>query len=367
VEITAVDVVHCVQRQADPDWKFALGTTSICEGWIVAITAENGVTGYGYTKSAAHIGSNSEIVKAGIDGMLPRLIGKDSMSISLIMQDLDRALVGNPRTKAGVDCALLDLAAKLQGVPLHALFGGKMRDAVPQMRIVPIKSPEASAERAAAIVAEGYRYLKIKVGGDVADDLARLKAIRSRVGPDVHLIVDANQSYTPKKAISALRRMEELGVELCEQPVRADDLKGLELVTNSVDMVVEADESARSMHDVMMLASNRIVDAVSLKVLKLGGLANLFVAARICEVAGIGLRIGAAFGPQLHAAQALHLAAALPGLCYACELSEFGGLYDDPFDGLEMRDGALVVPDTPGSGVTYQGAKKPVRASMVRA
>jgi L-alanine-DL-glutamate epimerase-like enolase superfamily enzyme len=161
--------------------------------------------------------------------------------------------------------------------------------------------------------------------------------------------------------------MEEIGVELVEQPVRADDLKGLELVTHSVDMIVEADESARSVHDVMMLASNRIVDAVSLKVLKLGGLANLFVAARICDVAGIGLRIGAAFGPRLHAAQALHIAAALPGLNYACELSEFAGLFDDPFEGLEMQDGALAVPDTPGSGVTYHSASGRVRAPALTA
>ena len=97
--------------------------------------------------------------------------------------------------------------------------------------------------------------------------------------------------------------------------------------------------------------SKRAVDAVSLKIPKLGGLRNTLAAARLCEAAHIEYRLGAAVGSRLLAAQALHLACALPGVTYACELAEFDRLLDDPFEGLEVANGALKLPAGPGSGV----------------
>ena len=95
----------------------------------------------------------------------------------------------------------------------------------------------------------------------------------------------------------------------------------------------------------------RAVDAVSLKIPKLGGLRNTLAAARLCEAAHIKHRLGAAVGSRLLAAQALHLACALPGVDYACELGEFDRLLDDPFEGLEVEDGVLRLTAGPGSGV----------------
>src|SRR3954465_290440 len=101
--------------------------------------------------------------------------------------------------------------------------------------------------------------------------------------------------------------MAEYGLDLVEQPVPRNDLKGLELVTRSVPVVVEADEGAGTLDEIMVLASNRIVDAVSLKIPKLGGIRNAIAAARICEAAGVRYRLGAHVGTRLLAAHALHL------------------------------------------------------------
>jgi len=97
--------------------------------------------------------------------------------------------------------------------------------------------------------------------------------------------------------------------------------------------------------------SGEIVDAVSLKVPKLGGLRNTLAAARLSEAAGVRYRLGATVGSRLLAAQALHLACALAGVDYACELGEFDRLLDDPFEGLEVEHGVLKLPPGPGSGV----------------
>ena len=130
------------------------------------------------------------------------------------------------------------------------------------------------------------------------------------------------------------------------------DLIGLKEVTRSVPITIEADEAAYSLDQVMILVRERIVDAISLKITKLGGLRKTYAAAKICEAGGVRYRLGAHVGPQLLAAHAMQLAAALPGIWYASELSEFDGLAEDPWEGLVLKDGVLVHTDAPGCGVT---------------
>ena len=189
--------------------------------------------------------------------------------------------------------------------------------------------------------------------GEVAEDVARVAAIRKQVGDDVHLTIDANQSYSVKDAITAISRMAQYNIDLVEQPVHADDFNGLALVTRTVPVTVEADEAAGSMSEIYRLVTERAVDAVSLKIPKLGGLRNTLAAARMCEQAGVAYRLGAAVGPRLLSAQAVHVACALPGVDYACELGEFARLLDDRTSGIEIVQGELLLPEKPGSGIHF--------------
>jgi L-alanine-DL-glutamate epimerase-like enolase superfamily enzyme len=100
----------------------------------------------------------------------------------------------------------------------------------------------------------------------------------------------------------------------------------------------------------MTLVSNRIVDLVSLKVPKLGGLRNTIAAARICEAGDIPCRLGAHVGPRLLTAQAMHLAAGLPNLSFACEFGEFVRLKNDITEGVENENGMIQLPGGVGSG-----------------
>ncbi len=349
--IREFDLQPCTMRKEDPAWRFALAASPVTEGHVVRIATEDGVEGFGYASATPHMGSTAGTLAAELELFRPLLIGRDARGLEAVLGALDRAIRGAPQSKAAVDCALHDLNSRALGVPLHVLFGGAVRQQVPILRILAIKTPPEMAAQAQKLVDRGYRYLKIKVHGHVEEDVARVAAIRARVGPDVHLTIDANQSYTPKDAITALNRMAEHRIDLVEQPVAADDLEGLALVTRAVPVTVEADEAAGSLRQVFELVSRRAVDAVSLKIPKLGGLRNTLAAARICEAAQIKHRLGAAVGSRLLSAQALHLACALPGVDYACELGEFDRLLDDPFTGLEVADGVLALPAGAGSGV----------------
>jgi L-alanine-DL-glutamate epimerase-like enolase superfamily enzyme len=351
VIIKSVDLEPVTLRKEDPNWRFALGASPITDGLIVRLVTDDGKMGEGFAASAAHMGAIPGMLKAALELFRPILIGKDPTRIESILGELDRAIRGASQAKAGIDCALYDLQARALGVPLCQLFGGQVRGSVPILRILAIKAPTEMAIQAQKLIDKGYRYLKIKVHGEVEEDVARVAAIRRQVGEQVHLTIDANQSYTPKAAVSALSRMAEYNIDLVEQPVPVGDRRGLKLVTDSVPIAVEADEAAGSLTEIYELVSGEMVDAVSLKVPKLGGLRNTLAAARICEAAGVRYRLGATVGSRLLAAQALHLACALPGVDYACELGEFDRLLDDPFEGLEVEEGVLKLPPGPGSGV----------------
>jgi L-alanine-DL-glutamate epimerase-like enolase superfamily enzyme len=345
------DFQPCEMPLEDKSWRFALGSMSTSRGWIVRLRSDAGHAGYGYANASPHMGSTFESLPQELERFKPLVVGQDPFAIEAILQELDRSLAGGNQAKAGIDCALHDLCARALGVPLYDLLGGKVRSSVPVLRILAIKAPDEMAGEAGKLLEQGYRYFKIKVHGEVAADVARVKAIRERVGPQAHLTVDANQSYSPKDAIHAINQMAQYRIDLVEQPVSKKDIKGLELVTRSVPVVVEADESAGTVDEIMSLVADRVVDAVSLKIPKLGGLRNALAAARICEAGKVKFRLGAHVGSRLVNAHAIHLAAALPQMDYACELGEFSRMFDDPFAGLEVVDGRLAVPERSGCGV----------------
>jgi len=351
VKIDALSIEPCEMPLEDKDWKFALGSVSSARGMVVTLRTDTGHAGYGYAPAIPHMGSTFESLPQELLRFKPLVVGRNPFEIEGIVADLDRSLSGANQSKGAIDCALHDLVARALDMPLHGLIGGKLRGSIDVLRILSLKTPQETAAIAAGLFEQGYRYFKIKVHGDIEEDLARVKAIRARLGRGAHLTIDANQSYSPKAAIHAINRMAEFGLDLVEQPVPREDLKGLELVTRSVPVVVEADEGAGTLDEIKTLVSNRIVDAVSLKLPKLGGIRNALAAARICEVGHVQCRLGAHVGTRLLNAHAISLAAVLPGMNYACEVGEFMRMYDDPFTGIEVAHGKIAVPDRPGCGV----------------
>jgi L-Ala-D/L-Glu epimerase len=363
MKIVEARIEESVLPKKDKDWKFALAANPATEGWIVSIQAEDGTIGYGYASTMNHYGAPHEAVKGALDRLCKRLIGRDSREIASILDDLDHAMLGNNQAKSGIDCALHDLMARRLGVPICDLFGGPAVREFPSLRILPIKSPSDMAKNARALADKGVRHFKIKVHGEVEEDVTRVAAIRAELGPDAHLTIDANQSYAPKDAIRALTLMAPHRIDLAEQPVKANDLVGLKAVTQAVPITVEADEAAYSLDQVMILVRERIVDAISLKITKLGGLRKTYAAAQICDAGGVKYRLGAHVGPMLLAAHAMQLAAALPGIWYASELSEFDGLAEDPWEGLKLVDGVLHLSDAVGCGVNPKAAVSDRRKS----
>ncbi|MBP6900326.1 MAG: hypothetical protein KBC73_09570 [Burkholderiaceae bacterium] len=356
MKIARATLQPCRQRLLDPDWKFARATVPELQGWLLRLESDDGVHGLGYAHAIPAITTHGAGAEAALAWLAPQLVGREVADLAGIVEDIDVLLAGQPSVKAAIDMALHDLLARSLGMPLQLLLGGRRRERIAQSRILAIKAPLEMAAKAAELAAQGYRTLKLKLSGDTALDLARIAAVRDAAGPQLRLTLDPNQSYSAKQMMQAFARFERHDIALIEQPVPATDWAGLALLTRSLPVAVEADESAQTVHDVFRLVSERACDVINLKITKLGGLRRFLQAVRVCEAGQVGVRVGAAFGPALLQACGVHAASVVNALPFDCELSEHQHLRDDLFTPLSVVDGQIEVPATPGCGVALAAA-----------
>ncbi len=351
MKIVRAEIILSELVREDADWRWARGGGGKKHCFIVKLRSESDVVGLGYAGISSHHGDSLGGVKSALETYTGLLIGEDPFNVEKISETLSSTLRGNEAANAAIDVALHDLQAKILGLPLYALLGGLVREEIPVIRILSLKEPAKMATNAVKLAKEGYSFFKIKLSGEQTKDLQRVKEIRNAVGEMIHLTVDANQTYQPKGAIATLKRMEEYRVELCEQPVRADDWEGLAAVTRAVDCLVEAHESALRLEHIYGLVKNKVVDCINIKLDQLGGLRKAKIAAAICKLGNVSVRAGS-MGSRLSAAASMHFVASTSNVSYACELGEYAGFLNDPVSGLEVDHGMLKVPSGPGLGVS---------------
>lgn len=352
--VVAAAYFSCRQALKDSTWKFARAQVAELDGWVVRLTDETGVEGLGYCHAIPAISTHGAGAQAGLAFLVPTLIGRRLDDLAVILDELDLALAFQPTVKAAIDMALHDLLSRRLGIPINTLLGGGFRQVVELSRILAIKQPSEMADQAAKLAAQGYMQLKLKLSGETDADIQRIAAVRAAVGDDMRLTLDPNQSYSAKQLMGTFRKMEKFDISLIEQPVPAADFEGLRLLTNTLPVAIEADESAQSVRDVFRLVSARAVDVINLKITNLGGFRRFLQAVRICEAGEIACRVGAAFGPSLLQAMSLQAASVVRRLPHACELAEHLHLQADPFTPLPVQQGTLTLPGGSGCGVTFQ-------------
>ncbi len=323
---------------------------------LLELETDEGLIGVGEVVPLPRFnGQSVESVTAAIEQyMRPYIVGEDPFRMNRILDRAGRAVAGNMPALCAVDLALHDLVARALGRPVVDLLGGAVRDRVVAVIEMPIEDPERSAARALALVADGFKAFKPKVGRDPLDDAGRLAAIRGAVGEGVTLRVDVNQAWTVDQAIGFLRESERLGVglELIEQPVPKWDLEGLARIRSRTDVPVMVDESVFTPQDAMRVIRAGAADIINIKQNKSGGLRGAMKIAAIAEAAGVEYLLGVDDPIGIGTAMKVHMACALEQLTRPCEFSEFA-VFDDhllerPF---AVEDGHALLPEGPGFGV----------------
>jgi L-alanine-DL-glutamate epimerase-like enolase superfamily enzyme len=339
-------------------WKTARYTKGDIEATVVGVIDDNGITGYGYMPAMIIVGESPATAEALLHGTVaPLLKGDAIVGVPALMHKLDDAVGANVQLKFAVEEALLDLQGKRLGMPLYNLFGGLCRREVPVMRMLGLKPPKETAAEALDLVGRGYRYVKIKIGLDDKRDIETVKCTRDALGDDVFISVDANQAYTPMRAIKVLNQLADCNLIVCEQPVRQDDVRGMAFVRKNVNIPIMADEGVTTSADVLRLIDADAMDAVSIKIWKMGGYYKSREIAAVCSAANVAVHVGSTAGSQLMEAEQLHFCATLPNLFAGAEIGEFESLTDDPASGLTVEQGTLHVSDRPGLGVEIDMSK----------
>jgi len=336
-------------------FKTALRTVESVEDVIVELHTDTGAVGYGEAPPTGVItGDTTGAILGAIgDHIGKAVVGLDVDNLEEIMARIDASVVHNTSAKAAVDIAVYDLFGQLCGQPLYRLWGGYRKEIVTDITIS-ANDAEQMARDAAEAVALGYRTLKIKLGKDPAQDVARMKAIRAAVGYGVDLRVDANQGWKPKEAVRLIGKIEDAGLalELVEQPVAAHDLDGLKYVTDNVSVPVMADESAFSTRDAQRIMEMRAADIVNIKLMKTGGVHNALRICSLAEVYGVELMIGCMLEAKVSVTAAVHLAAAKKVITKV-DLDGPVLCREDPIDGGAVFAESLVRPnEAPGLGIT---------------
>jgi muconate cycloisomerase len=171
---------------------------------------------------------------------------------------------------------------------------------------------------------------------------------------------DANQAWTPRAAVTAIRRLEEWGIAMIEQPVPADDIEGLAEVRAAVQVPVAADESVASPAEALRLIRAKAADIFSIKTTKLGGLLPSKKTAAVVEAAGGALFINSMIELGVSVAASLHFAVTCRDLCSVGHaLTSVRRLQDDILqDPIRYAGAEILAPDaTPGLGVALDEAK----------
>jgi muconate cycloisomerase len=284
----------------------------------------------------------------------PLLIGTDPLHINGLVDSMDRFLIGNPFTKAALEMALVDLVAKILDVPVYVLLGGPRRPMeIPLKFSIGAFTPKEAARVARHAVQLGLRAVKVKVGLDVMDDVARVKAVRAEVGENFRVAVDANAGWTESEALRAIPDLEKLHVNAIEQPLRRGDFRGCSRLRKRTSIPIMLDESIFTRQHALEAIREDACDLISIYPGKNGGILRSMEIAQMAATAGLQCTIGSNLEMDLGTSAMLHLAVAVPALATSVDHDIIGPLYYEHHftrSPIRFAEGRAILPDGVGWG-----------------
>ncbi len=342
--------VYTVELPYRKPFTISMGTSVSSTDVVVKLIDDEGRIGWGEASPSRRVtGESEDTILAAMNALVPLIIKEDPMNVERIEEKLSKAILGNTAAKLALEMAAFDLKGKILGVRVRDLLGG-YTDRVETDFTIGIMPPEEMASDAVKHVESGFRILKLKVGTDVNEDIARVKAVRDAVGGGVRIRIDANQGWSLKQAKKALSEMARYDVELAEQPLRWYDLEGMAELTRTSPIPIMADESVHSARDALLVAEMGAADYINIKLTKAGGLLEARRIAAVSEAAGIPNMIGCMMEGGLSITAAVHFATATRNVVTTDLDSDISLKEDFVEGGARCEGGFRILPEGPGLG-----------------
>lgn len=321
---------------------------------MVRITCADGAVGTGYSYTIGTGGSS--VVALLRDHLAPRLIGRDATQVEAIWKDLFFAThataVGaiTSLALAAIDTALWDMRCRRAGLPLWKMAGGAQDK-------VPVYTTEGGwlhhpmqqlVDEAVAAKAQGFRGAKVKVGKpSIAEDVARLSAVRAAVGDVFELMVDANQAFTVPEACRRAYAYRDLMLGWFEEPLPAEDLGGHVELARHATMPIAVGESLYHPAHFREYLQRGACSVVQVDCARIGGITPWLKVAHMAET--FNVPVCPHFLMELH----VSLAAAVPNGAWVEHIPQ---LDDVTTSRMAMADGFAIAPSTPGLGIDWDVA-----------
>lgn len=342
-----------LRHSFDPALAYGMskGLTSSRQTGIIVLELEDGTKGYGEAWGPAAIS------QAYLDMVRGIFVGMDVFThehaVDLIMARHYHFGIQNQLMAviSGIDVAARDAAARVLGVPLHALIGGAVVDSVPiyaSSGYITLKGDAGFAAQMAEVAAQGHSAVKIKIGRSPASDEFRVRTAREALGADVNLIVDTNGNYTVDLALASMRRIAPFDIAWYEEPLAPLDFRGYAELRQRAPMPIATGEALYTAHDFKRLTDVRGADILQPDLSLCGGIGQ---ARRIADLARLEhLRLSPhVWGSAVGLAAACHFVASL-GTYPHSDNVPFPTLVEYDLGDNPLRDALLKTPLTPVDG-----------------
>jgi L-alanine-DL-glutamate epimerase-like enolase superfamily enzyme len=331
---------------------------------LVRLLTDDGLEGVGEASATVRwSGETVWSVQAVIDRVLaPLLIGqtldpsRPMAAITALDQIMDRAAAHNWFAKSAIEMASWDVLGMAAGQPVYELLGGACRPLAIRSRFsMGAYDVERARARAAELVEQGFDTVKVKVGGQPADDIARVRAVREVIGPERALVIDANCGWDADTAIRCLRELADCRIAVMEQPTPDGDYAAIARVRRESGVKVMADDMCFNLVHAQELIRNQACDIISVYPGKNGGIRKSRQIVELGERHGVACTIGSNLEWDVATAAMGHLIVATPNL----RVEEYPGDIHGPAyyeqrvvkEPLSIVGPVTTISDRPGLGI----------------
>jgi len=321
-------------------WTTVMSSSEYRDTVAVRYTRD-GITGVGEGAPIVRYKEDAVGAQRAIETVQGMLAAADPYQFAKVMTEVGRRIKGQQAAKAAIDIALMDWFGQKIGVPLYTYFGLDASDAPVTTFSIGIDNPEVTRQKVRE--AEDYPVLKIKVG--LETDEATIEAVRSVTKKPLR--VDANEGWTNKEeAVRKINWLESQGVEFVEQPMPAPMIEETRWVRSRVHIPIIADESCLHPSDIPKMVDT--FDGVNVKLDKAGGMLEAYRMIEIAKSLGMKTMLGCMISSSVSVTAAAHLS---PLVDYA-DLDGNLLIANDPYTGVLVKKGKLILPNRPGLGLT---------------
>ncbi|MFJ8854832.1 o-succinylbenzoate synthase [Streptomyces sp. NPDC102437] len=332
-------------------FRTSLGTQEHRNSLLVKVTTVEGAVGWGEcvtdddpTYSAEYLAGAREVLRSFL---LPRLFPTPELTAALV-PELLRPIRGNPMAKSAVEMAVLDAELQTAGISLAQYFGATRTELAVGVSVGIMDTVDELISAVDGYLSAGYARVKLKI--EPGWDVEPLRAVRETFGPETPLQVDANTAYSAAD-LPHLRRLDDYGLTLIEQPFAPDDLLSHTRLAARMDTPICLDESITSARDAATAIRQEACSIVNIKPGRVGGYLEARRIHDLCLANGVPVWCGGMLETGLGRAANLALAA-LPGFTLPGDISATARYYSrDITAPFVLHDGHLTVPTGPGIGI----------------